>query len=300
MEIRDLQHLLSLDQHRHFGRAAQAVGLSQPALSKSLQRLEQELGVRLFDRSRAGVVPTAVGQQVIRQAHRLVSSAEDMKRIVDLMRGIKIGSISVGVGPAMSESFVTAAIARIADQHPRARMSVRVDHWKQLSEWLLDGELDLFIADITEATQDSRLTCIPLPTERFVWFCRRAHPLAGRRSVSRKDMVEYPLATPKMPDWARRWFAEASADESGEVSPGSVATIECENYSMLKQIVLSSDCISAALPSTIESELKAETVSVLRLKAPQLETTAGIVQLRDRTPSPLAQALISEVLRHGQ
>ena len=297
MEIRDLMHLLSLDQHRHFGRAAEAVGLSQPALSKSLRRLEQDFGAKLFDRSRAGVAPTAVGQEVIRQARRLVSDAEQMKRTVDQMRGIEIGSMSVGLGPAMSESFVTAAIARIADQHPRARMSIRVDHWQQLSDWLLSGELDLFIADITAASKDSRLRCTPLPTEQFVWFCRRAHPLAGKRSVSRKDMVEYPLATPKMPDWARRWFAEENGNEPRESRSGSVATIECENYSMLKRIVLSSNCISAALPSTIESELGAKTLCVLRLKAPKLKTTAGIVQIRDRTPSPLAQALTSEILR---
>lgn len=67
-EIRDLQHLLSLDEHRHFGRAAAAVGLSQPALTKSLQRLERILDTRLFDRSRARVSPTAVGEEVIAQA----------------------------------------------------------------------------------------------------------------------------------------------------------------------------------------------------------------------------------------
>ncbi len=296
MEIRDLKHLLSLDQHRHFGRAADAVGLSQPALSKSLRRLEQEFGEQLFDRSRAGVAPTAVGQEVIRQARRLVADAEEMKRTVDRMRGIEIGSISIGVGPAMSESFVTSAIAHIADQHPRARISVRVDHWRQLSDWLLNGELDLFIADITEASQDSRFRCTPLPTEKFVWFCRQGHPLARKRRVSRNDMVQYPLATPKMPDWARRWFAEVKDDESDEAHADSVATIECENYSMLKQIVLSSNCISAALPSTIEPELNDKTICMLRLKAPQLKTTAGIVQLRDRTLSPLAQALASEIL----
>jgi DNA-binding transcriptional LysR family regulator len=296
MEIRDLQLLLSLDQHRHFGRAAGAVGLSQPALSKSLQRLEQDLGVKLFDRSRAGVVPTTVGQEVIRQARRLVSHAAEMKRTVDLMRGIEVGSIHVGVGPAMSESFITSAIARIADQHPQVRMTIRVDHWRQLSGWLLTGEVDLFIADIEEASQDPRFECTPLPTETFVWFCRKAHPLAKKKSVSRGDMIRYPLATPKMPAWARRWFAEAKCDVSGEANSDSVATIECENYSMLKRIVLSSNCISAALQSTIESELDANTIAVLRVRAPKMKTTAGVVQLRDRAPSPLAEALTSEVL----
>jgi LysR family hydrogen peroxide-inducible transcriptional activator len=72
-DLRDLQNLLSLEEHRHFGRAAAAVGLSQPALTKSIQRLEKQLGGSLFDRSRSRIAPTALGNDVITRAKSILS-----------------------------------------------------------------------------------------------------------------------------------------------------------------------------------------------------------------------------------
>ena len=300
IEVRDLEHLLSLDEHRHFGRAAAAVGLTQPALTKSLKRLEAELGTKLFDRSRARVAPTPIGQEVISRARGIVGGVAELTRAVDLMRGLNIGQLALGVGPAMSESYVTDALARVANDNPQARISVRVDHWRQLTEWLLAGEIDLYVADITEASEDERLDCTPLPAEELVWFCRAGHPPPAPTSVARGDILSYPIATPRMPRWARSWFAEAFGDETPARPTDSLATVECEYYPMLKRIVLTSDSISAALPSTIRSELDDGDLVALPLDAPSLTTLAGIVQLRDRTPSPLAETVSAAIRAEAQ
>ena len=294
-ELRDLRHLLSLDEHRHFGRAADAVGISQPALTKSLQRLEQELGVRLFDRSPARVTPTDVGEKAIVNARRLMAEALDMKRMIDLFRGVETGSITVGVGPAMSESYVTSAIASIAQEHPGTQMSIRVDHRQQLSEGLLAGELDFYVADIAEADGDDRFQCTSLPSQEFVWFCRASHPLAASERVARSDILRFPIAIPKMPIWARDWFLAAADGARESTPPPAFPTVECENYAMLKRIVMSSDCVSASLRGTVEAEVEDRTIVVLPLDAPTLTTLAGIVRLRNRTLSPLAVALVTRI-----
>lgn len=90
-EIRELRHLLSIEEFRHFGRAAKAVGMSQPALTKSLQRIERSLGAKLFERSRHRVSPTAVGEEVLARARRLVQEAEQLQRAVDAMTGAETG-----------------------------------------------------------------------------------------------------------------------------------------------------------------------------------------------------------------
>jgi DNA-binding transcriptional LysR family regulator len=294
-ELRDLWHLLNLDEHRHFGRAADAVGISQPALTKSLQRLEQELGVRLFDRSRGRVTPTKVGEEVISRARHLMTDALEMKRTVDLLRGVETGCVSVGVGPAMSESYITAAFASIAQEHPGTQVSIRIDHWQQLTEWLLAGELDFYVADITEAESDHRLYCTRLPAQEFVWFCRAAHPLANNEEVSRTDILEFPIATPKMPIWTKDWFLAAADGGRQATLPRAFPSIECENYSMLKRIVLSCDCVSAALKGTVEDEIEDRSIVILQLDAPTLTTHAGIVRLPNRTLSPLAVALAARI-----
>ncbi len=297
MELRSLEHLIALGEHRHFGRAAGALGLSQPALSKSIQRLEKSLGAPLFDRSRKGVHPTAIGLQVIRRARPIVDGWAEVRREVDLMCGVEIGRLCVGIGPAMSESFVATAIARVAELHPKAQIVARVDHWSQLAEWLRRGEVDLIIADISDTEEGHEFQVIPMPSEEFVWFCRAGHSLASAQRVTRKDLLAYPIVTPKMPIWARQWLAEAVDPQAPLDEERTFATVECESYSMLKRMVMASDCISAALQSTIRREVAEGSLVVLPIKTTGLKTKAGIVHLRGRTLSPLAEALLEEVVR---
>ncbi len=251
IELRELRNLIILCQHRHFGRAAAALGISQPALTKSIQRFEQSLGTQLVDRTRTGVVATPVGEEVLRRAQPLLSNASELEREIELMRGVYRGPLSVGIGPAMSESPIIEAIARQIEGRSGVDIQIRVDHWSQLSEWLLERKIDLFIADMTEAQQDDRYLCQPLPQEKFVWFCRADHPLATQKRVTRRDLLQFPLASPRMPEWAQEWFS-VEADGGGTSAESPIENrIECENYAMLKRIVLNSDCISGALDSTI-------------------------------------------------
>lgn len=296
-EIRELQNLLSLDEFRHFRRAAKAVGLSQPALTKSLQRIEHVMGAKLFERSRAGVAPTAIGLEVLARARRLVDDAADLKRAVDAMNGGDIGKIAVGVGPAMSETYVAAAIAAMAQRHPRTKIVVRVDHWEQLAAWLLSGELDFYVADVGKARIDGRCHYKALPPQSFVWFCRAKHPLAkpARKTVSRSDLLRFPISTPKMPTWAVAWFAAGLGEQDAAGLPAPLPAIECESYAMLKEVVLSSNCISAALQQTLARELQDGSLVALPVDAPELTTNAGLIRLADRTPSPLAAELMADI-----
>jgi len=293
-EIRDLRQLLSIDEFRHFGRAANAVGISQPALSKALQRMERELGAKLFERSRAGVVPTAVGCEVLARARQLVDGADELRRAVVAMNDAQVGSVTVGVGPAMSETYIASAISARVQESPGLQVSVRVDHWRQLMEWLLAGELDFFVADVGDAAIDARLHCTSLPKQEFVWFCRSGHPLANRRqkAVTRNDLLQFPLATPKMPPWAVEWFA-AGSEHGAAGLPRPFPAIECESYALLKRFVASSDCISAALRQTLSEEVSNSAFYVLPVDAPPLTTHAGIVRLAEPEPSKAAAELIS-------
>ena len=299
LDVKQLQSLVALDEHRHFGRAALSLGISQPALSKQLQSLESELGVRLVDRSKREVSLTAAGKLVVTRAGTCLQCLSEIRRDVDLLLGREVGQVTIGVGPAMSESFVTEAIARLAGQHPRARWVIRVDHWTQLAEWLAEGVLDLYVADITQLLEGEQFHVIPMPQQPMVVFCRRDHPLTRAQQTTPADLLRYPIAAPRMPEWGRRWFAESISERERMDRDPEFASIECENYGMLKRMVLASDCVSAALRSTIEPELRSGELVVLPIEAPLLQTQAGIVHLRHRSLSPLAEAFIQETLAAG-
>jgi DNA-binding transcriptional LysR family regulator len=291
-DLRDFHNLLSLEAHRHFGRAAAAVGLSQPALTKSIQRLEKQVGGLLFDRSRSGIAPTALGNDVISRAKSILSEVAELRRSADLFLGMQVGMVSIGVGPAMSESYLARAVAAMAERLPNIQVSVRIDHWKQLSEWLLNKEIEFFVADIFASAEDERFECMPLPKQELVWFCRAGHPLADCTVLTQKDLLEFPLATPRMPVWAIDWFAAAkNQNELRDGTSRPMPNIECESYSMLKRIVMSGNAISAALSDTVNEEVAEGRLVILPVDGPSLTTQAGIVRLRERSLSPIASEL---------
>ncbi|MGD9853955.1 MAG: LysR family transcriptional regulator [Planctomycetaceae bacterium] len=297
VDVKALRHLVVLCAHRHFGRAAASLGISQPALSKSIQRLEAALGTKLLERTSGDVRPNGVGEEVLRRARTVLGGVNELEREVALMLGLSKGRLDVGIGPAMAESEVVTAIARFVERHPNIHVELRVAHWTQLSEWLLDRQLDLFVADITEAQGDKRFHCTQLPGERLVWFCRGEHELAAKARVTRRDLLRFPIASPRMPRWAQDWIELASTTpQSGNANASRFAgTVECENYSVLKRIVRSSNCVSAALASTISAEIAEGQLVPLSVRSSTLQTQAGIVTLRQRSLSPLAQTLIAEI-----
>jgi DNA-binding transcriptional LysR family regulator len=292
-----MRHLLSLDAFRHFGRAASALGISQPALTKSLQRLEEEVGAKLFERTRARVVPTALGQEILDRSRHLVAEADELQQWLHARNSQQTGRVAIGLGPAMSESWVTDAIAQFADSNSDVQVTVRLDHWQQLLQWLLDDCLEFYVADTGHAMGDPRFEIHPLPPQKLIWFSRAGHPLADRPcQISRAELLCYPLATPKMPPWAVEWLQAGLADSQHACDRRHWPAIECESYATLKRVVLASQCVSAALESTLEKEVRDGTIAILDIDAPELMTHAGIVRRQDRTLSPAAARLMAAMV----
>jgi DNA-binding transcriptional LysR family regulator len=106
MDLRRLEHLLALAAERHFGRAAEQVHLSQPAFSRSIQAIEAELNLRLFDRETGEVRPTPAGEFVIGRARQLLFDARNLARDVELFRDSRLGDTSFGAGPIMAATLL--------------------------------------------------------------------------------------------------------------------------------------------------------------------------------------------------
>ena len=114
MNLRRLAHIVALAERRNFARASEEVHLSQPALTRSIQAAEAELGLRLFDRGTTQVTPTPAGEFVIERARRLVFDGRCLKRDVDLYRDRKLGDTAFGVGPFPAATFVATCCRRCA------------------------------------------------------------------------------------------------------------------------------------------------------------------------------------------
>jgi len=297
IDLRQCRHVLALDQHRNFARAALALGLTQPALTRSLQVLEKSIGARLFDRNRARVEPTPVGERLIERARRLVEQARDIERDLNQMLGLEVGLLRIGAGPYPADLSVGTALGRFVKNHPQVLVDLAVADWPALTRRVTAGEIELVVADIGLADQDDQLVVEPLPQHQAYLFCRTGHPLAGRASLTIDDVRSYPLVATSLPP---RLDSLAARDRRGlrsTLPEGTTAPeIHVDSFALVLPVVLQSDAIGGAAPSQICGELARGEVLMLPLELPWLRTRYGIIRLANRTPSPAAEAFL-QILR---
>lgn len=293
VELRQLRHVVAIDRYRNFARAAEALSLTQPALTRSLQSLEQDVGARLFDRNRAHVVPTPIGERLVERARLLLNQARDLEQDLSQMLGLEVGLLRLGAGPYPASLSISTALGRFVNDHPMVLVDISGGDWPMLTRRVLSGEIELAVADIGFAAQDERLVLETLPQHQIHLFCRRDHPLAGRATLTLDEVRRYPLVGTALP---LRIGALAAKDRRGlrsNLPEGSTSPeVLVDNFSMVLPVVLQSDAIGGAAPSQISGELSRGEVVILPIELPWLRTNYGIIRLANRTPSPAAKAFM--------
>lgn len=279
IDLRQLRYVAAVEEHGTYTRAAEALGISQPTLSRSVQSLEAALGTPVFDRTRNGVIPTAVGRIVLERAARVLREAGELVREVQLALEVEVGQVTVGVGPYPAEISVGQAAGRLAARHPGIRIELVVGHWETLAERVAAGELDFGVMETSSLRHNPRLHIEPLPQHRGCLFCRREHPLAGRPTLTLEQALAYPWSSPILP----------------ERMPGSPRVIRADTFQLAKSVVLESDAIGIGAASLIGAELRDGRLVMLPLTVPWLMTHYGLVRLADRTQSPAALALAAAI-----
>jgi DNA-binding transcriptional LysR family regulator len=294
-DLRQLRHVLALDHYRSFARAAEAIGLTQPALSRSLQALEKDIGARLFDRDRARVEPTAVGLRLIELARLLVSQAKLAERELQQMIGLTGGLLRIGAGPFAAETSVGTAVGRLARRHPGIQVDVSVNDWPDLYRRLLNDELDVVIAETSHAIDDKRLIVEPLPQHPAVFYCRSGHRLSNQEKVTLEDIRRFPIAMTVLPKRLMDMIGKVDSTMRTDIPEGAATTeFRVEAPSMARSIVMESDVLGMALPHQIEHEVALGRIVMLRLNValPWLTSYYGIVRLARRTASPAANEFL--------
>ena len=200
MELRDLEYFVVVAEHGHLGRAAEHLGLGQPALSKSLRRLEDALEARLFRRSANGMELTAEGALLLQRARELRHSIRNVAREVsDVSRG-HAGHVRIGVGPNANDEFLLAAITELLTAEPRITMKVIVSDQDEIFPALFSGEVDILV-NLVHPKPPTGLGFIPLREDECVVCCARDHRLAGRPHVSLSELSNerWALGEPGLP-----------------------------------------------------------------------------------------------------
>jgi len=210
MGLRDIEYFAVVAEHRHVGRAAEALGLSQPALSRSLSRLEQSLDTKLFTRTPKGVELTVVGAAFLSHVQRLRLSLEDIEHEVqDLTKG-RAGHLRVGANSHANEHVLPATIGTLLNAAPKLNLKVTVASTDALVAALRNGQLDLIISGIFSPTGQD-LVQLHLWDDDYYVYASADHRLAARKRLSIADVAPERWAlTPDAPSalWLHRTFQD--------------------------------------------------------------------------------------------
>lgn len=300
-DMRRLRHALALAEHRNFARAAAALHITQPALSRSIQSLEDALEVRLFDRSPRDIEATAFGELVLRHARGLELSARDLDRELQLAKGLEIGTLNVGAGPWGAASMVGVTIGKLSRLYPRLRTRVLISPWMELPARIRSREVDLMVADVSEVQGQDDLEITPLLPHRAFVVCRPGHPLTAQPGASAADIFRFPLAGPHLPQHAIDKMLQHMPQPVREhVKKHGLLAITCDSSSVLKAILANSDAISIMSVFMVIKELRDGDLAMVRDLDLGVQGQFGVTRLRGRTLSPPATAFLELLTEHDR
>jgi DNA-binding transcriptional LysR family regulator len=297
IDLRHLQYFVAAAESRSFVRAAKLVNVSQPAITKSIQRMEKWFGHPLFERG-AELKLTAFGKALIGDAKRVLGGFDELRQAASQFGKSWATRLTIGAGPLIAETLVGTAVGRLLGQHPGLHVMIHVDQYTAFPEMLRSRQIDFYIADVTELKEAGDLMIRKLTPSRFQWFCRKGHPLAKRRAVSFPDVLAYPVVLPEPPVWAREWFADhmPRGAAASAILPPFHPSVVCSHFSTLKSIVRDSDAVSALTELALHRKPYAREFAVIDFAGMTPSSNPGIVSLKKRPLSPAALRLIEEII----
>jgi len=195
MNLQQLEYILAVDQFRHFARAAEYCHVTQPTLSTMINRLEGELDVHIFDRSRHPVVPTQEGIEILNQARRVLVEANRIKQIATDFKGEIHGDLKLGIIPTVAPFLLPLFLNDFLQKYPRLKLFISEYTTENIVEKLQNGELDAGILATPLHIDSIRET--PLYNEEFVVYA------GGKEDIIRKKYI-----IPNDIDLNRLWLLE--------------------------------------------------------------------------------------------
>ena len=293
MTLVQLRHLISLAQTGSFSQSAAALFLTQPALSRSIRALEDELGQPLFDRIGRRSELTPFGRDAVERARELVLAADDLRDSARLAGDGHEGVLRIGMGSGPGAMLMTPLLLKMAQERPQLRVEVARAGTELLVRALRERTLDALIVDARSLRPAPDLVAQALHDMRGAFLARRGHPLTRRRGgLSFDELRRFPLASTPLSDEVARVLVERYGPEA---HPSQCVTLQCDELPSLVEVARRSDtvllAIRASAPDLVELALQ-----------PALAATArfGLVTLRRRTLPPglaLVRDLMTQCLR---
>ena len=294
MDLRDIEYFAVIAEHGHLGRAAEALGLGQPALSISLRRLENSAEAKLVKRTPKGVELTDVGRALLSHVSRLKLAREDLAReISDLAHG-RAGHLRIGASPATANGLLADASSTLLKEAPRITLEVSITpSTDALLQAMRKGELDIIVPHVSSVPA-AGLAWEPLWEDEFVVYASVRHRLARRKSVTLADLVQERWAATATTAFLGRRSLRQTFEEHGLPAPQIALT--SDSSVMIRRLVTSSDLLGIGARRAIEQDAGNFGLKIIPVTDLKRIRPVYVAYRKDGYLSPVAKRLI-EILK---
>lgn len=285
MNLRHLKHLLALAETGSFSRAAQAQHITQSALSRSIQTLEDDLGARLIDRAGKRNELTPLGQTVVARAQRMVLDAAELQRSAELFKQGNIGAIRIGLGSGPSAMLMAPFLQYMAQHHPGVEVSISPGATELQLSQLRQRDFDALVVEVRRVPPAPDLAIEHLSEMRAGFVCRSGHPLLqSGEPVSFEALLRYPLAsTPLTAE-----VAHLLVNQFGpRADPQQAVSLRCDDITSLIETVKISDAVYLGILGAARAGIRdGHLMELATQPAPSLSARFAFVTLVGRTEAP--------------
>ena len=277
-----------------FARAATELGISQPALSKSISKLERGLAVRLFERSARGITPTVFGEALLKHATASLAEIRAAMREIDILRGGEGGVVTIGAAPAVTADFVPGLIKSMAKSKLTSRIRVIEGLAEELVEGVRSGALDFAITTATSISGSDDLLVRNLYEDDFVACCGVDHPLSRSRKPTAQDLASalWVLAPPQ--GILRKEFEKRFKNEG--VEPPS-AMVETGSATLSKLLVMEHGFLSMLPRELLSFEVRKAYVHILPSPWLEWRRQVSLITRRGRVATNSARLVLDLVMK---
>lgn len=297
MKFSHFRDILAVAETGSLRAAGRHLGIAQPAITRSIREIEQELGVTLFERHAKGVRLTEMGQVFVRRAQAIQSEIRRAREEVEQLKGQAIGEVSIAVSTASSMSLMPSAIATFRKRYPDVVLKITESFFQPIETEILSGRIDFYVGPLDQSNISSQFAVEKLFDNYRMVVARKGHNYRSARSLA--DLMDARWLRPALSDRSTEGDLEVAFERLGLPAPNIVVHARSALITLLT--VANSDLLTILPQQWIEFPLTANLVEPLQLDEGVMTAAPMCIARRQDMPlTPVAEYLCDLMRRAGE
>jgi DNA-binding transcriptional LysR family regulator len=285
VDINQLEVFVTVAREHSFSRAAEALGRTQPAVSQAIQRLEADVGEKLFDRSSKDGTLTFAGQVLLDHARQMLNLRQNALAAIHEVRDLKLGKVTISANEH-TVFYLLPVIAKFRAAHPEIKVEVQRGVASRIPEQITAREVELGV--VSFVPDDASLRSVSVMTDDLVLITAPTHRLASKKEVSIKDLASESFVAHNAPSPYRRRVVESFEKHKTPLN----IVVELPSLEAIKLLVARGRDVALVPRLSVGDEIAAGTLKALRVKEMRLERRLNIVYRRNSELSHAARAFL--------